>query len=191
MSCGVVNLVAGPSAEPVSLTEAKLYCRVDQGLEDVLFDLWIREARERAERATGKPLLLQTWALTLDRFPATQDGGIELPRSYPLVSVVGVSYRDADGDTLTVDAANYRLDTARRPGWVYPVSPFAWPGVYEPAWGEVTVAYTAGTANLTAAGLAELRSRVLTAVAYCHRNREARDEGWLDSLFGSLWNGRL
>jgi uncharacterized phiE125 gp8 family phage protein len=186
---GWLQLVAGPVAEPATVAQCKLFCRVDHTTEDDLFTAWIVENRKRAERVTGKGLLLQTWTLTLDRFPPS--GPIELPNAYPLVSVASVTYRDVpDGTSTVLASSEYVLEAYRTPGRIAPDEGGDWPDAYEDEGGSVVIRYTAGYVG-TADDLAELRGRLMVAVAYCYRHREARDEFYLDDLFASLWNGRL
>ncbi len=46
-----------PIVEPVTLAEAKLYCRVTTNAEDTLITLMITQAREAIEVATGLSLI--------------------------------------------------------------------------------------------------------------------------------------
>ena len=46
-----------PITEPVTLAEAKLYCRVTTSAEDTLITLMITQAREAIEVATGLSLI--------------------------------------------------------------------------------------------------------------------------------------
>ena len=57
--------------EPVTLEEAKLYCRVDHDAEDALIAALIVAARQHAERKTGRVLRASTWEMTV--------GGVLLP----------------------------------------------------------------------------------------------------------------
>ncbi len=65
-----LTLFTPPTAEPVSLEEAKRHLRVDGNDEDVDILGLITAAREQAERHTRRQLLTATWDLKLDRFPA-------------------------------------------------------------------------------------------------------------------------
>ncbi len=49
-----------PIVEPVTLAEAKLYCRVTTSAEDTLINLMITQAREAIEVATGLSLISKT-----------------------------------------------------------------------------------------------------------------------------------
>jgi hypothetical protein len=58
-------LIAGPGEEPVSLAEAKAFCRIDGTDEDALVSALIAAARLHVESITGRALLTQTWRLIL------------------------------------------------------------------------------------------------------------------------------
>lgn len=176
------KLVSGPASEPVTAAEAKAYCRVDGYEEDDLFSNWITECRMLAERITGRSLIVTTWRLTLDAFPA--DGVIRPLRS-PLVAVSQITYVDVDGNTQTLSSSLYQVDAKSEPGRIYPVPGSVWPVTQCDRLGAVNVTYTAGE-GITAADFALFKGRILTALAHCWRLRESRDQDWLERLFGSL-----
>ena len=60
-------LIAGPGEEPVSLAEAKAFCRIDGADEDALTGALIAAARLHVESITGRALVEQSWRLVLDR----------------------------------------------------------------------------------------------------------------------------
>jgi hypothetical protein len=62
-------LIAGPGEEPVSLAQAKLWCRIDTGDEDALLSALIAAARLQVESLTGLALTSQSWRLVLDCAP--------------------------------------------------------------------------------------------------------------------------
>lgn len=58
-----LRCTADADFEPVTLEEAKLYCRIDTGNEeDALLSCLITAARQHAERKTGRVLRASTWA---------------------------------------------------------------------------------------------------------------------------------
>lgn len=106
-------LVTPPALEPVTLSEAKAYLRLDTADEDALVTRLVAAARHAAERATGRALITQSWRLTLDRWPGSRV--IELPLP-PLESVDGVTLID-DADVETPwPATNTVADLAAEPG---------------------------------------------------------------------------
>ena len=58
------TLIAPPGEEPVTLAEAKAWCRIDAADEDALVSALIAAARLQVESLTGRALVTQTWRLT-------------------------------------------------------------------------------------------------------------------------------
>ena len=88
-----MRCTADASFEPVTLEEAKLYCRVDHEAEDTLIAALIVAARQHAERKTGRVLRASTWEMTV--------GGVLLPYHKLMVRNAPCSALTA----LTVDGA--------------------------------------------------------------------------------------
>ncbi len=59
-------LIAGPGEEPVSLAEAKAFCRIDAADEDALVGALVAAARLHVESLTGRALVTQSWRLVLN-----------------------------------------------------------------------------------------------------------------------------
>ena len=163
---------AAPEFEPVSLTLAKLHCRVDTSADDSLFtSVIIPGAREVAEQELRRSIMLQTWRKTMDCFEEDQ---ILLP--WPnLLSVTSVQYRDTDANWQTLATSAYIVDTDSVPGRVLrPVSTM-WP-ITHPERGSVKVTYTAGYASGTesaqqAAVPASVKNWMLLAIATAYEHR--------------------
>lgn len=177
-------LQTGPQEEPVSLAQAKRFLRVQHDLDDADITGLIEDARERAERVTGRQLVTATWAMYLDRLPC------EIRVPYPrLQAVSSIQYVDQDGDTQTLAASLYDVDTASEPGVISRAYGASWPVVKSSTPNVVTIAFTAGygSAGSVPAGL---KQRILNAVAHCYTKRvEGVDEQWLDGLFLPWWVG--
>ena len=77
-------LLTPPEAEPLSVTDAKAYLRVETGDDDVLIASLIAAARSHVEALSRGVLLTQTWRLVLDGWPP--DGRIK-PKLAPLNAV--------------------------------------------------------------------------------------------------------
>ena len=182
-----LTLVTPPAAEPVTLDEAKLHCRVDADItaDDALLTSLIVAAREQAEHETGRAFVTQTWRLTLDRFPA---GAIVLPRA-PLASVSSIAYVDADGDMQTLDAGAYQVITDRLLGEVVPVYGGQWPAT-RCTENAVTVEFVAGYGN--AAGVPQaIKQWILLAVGGWYGQREAIAAGQVAELPRAYWHALL
>ena len=89
------TLIAPPGEEPVTLAEAKSFCRIDGSDEDALVNALIAAARLQVESLTGCALITQTWRLTMACAPRL----VELP-VIPVAALVAAP----DGAVLQGDA---------------------------------------------------------------------------------------
>jgi Phage gp6-like head-tail connector protein len=122
-------LVTPPTSEPVTLAEAKAWCRLDGTDEDALLTELIISARQAAEEYLRRSLISQSWKLTLDLgqnhgqwWDGVRDGAITalygaLPRTIPLPkgpvrSITSVTTYDLNNASAVYDAANYRVDAS-------------------------------------------------------------------------------
>jgi uncharacterized phiE125 gp8 family phage protein len=138
------RIITQPSVEPVSLQQAKQWCRIDDDItdQDAVITMLVQAMREYAEDLTGRAFVQRTMELTLPCFPS--GGVIEIP-SPPLISVTHVKYYDLAGALQTVDPSVYEVDTNREPGLVRPAYLESW----EPTrnvFNAVRVRYEAGYA---------------------------------------------
>jgi uncharacterized phiE125 gp8 family phage protein len=109
-----LQLNTPPAAEPVTLSQAKAWLRVESGDdEDALITSLIGAARARAEWHTGRAFVTQGWTLWLDRAAALAE--IPLP---PLQGVSAVTLYMDDDSALVLDPGQYRVDTVSDPGRV-------------------------------------------------------------------------
>ena len=94
------------TAEPITLAEAKSYCKVTGTGDDVLFTYLIRAAREELEAYTGRSFATKTLYAEWDKLPS--DGKIRLPKA-PVSSVTSVQTIDEEGTvtTLTLNTEYY------------------------------------------------------------------------------------
>lgn len=154
---GRLNLVTAPTAEPVTLADAKLHLRVNVSDDDALITDALIAGRERVELETGRQLITATWELWMDGFPGQPSSGIDGGMGYgawgfdslasarwldwnlwwknqfidmplaPLQSVASIKYIDASGVQQTWDPTQYQVDA--------PVGPRASRGRIKPAYG--------------------------------------------------------
>jgi uncharacterized phiE125 gp8 family phage protein len=136
-----IEIVSAPEVEPITLAEARTYCRIDADLtdEDELLGQLITIAREKIEGETSRAFAPQTLRATFDGFPP-RSGILQLPR-FPLVGVTSVVYDDASGEEQTFSASLYSVVTSSMPGAIY--CPGSWPSV-RPGPGSVRITFTAG-----------------------------------------------
>lgn len=159
-----LRTITPPTVEPVSLYTFKDHLRLDGDDENTILSLYLRAARNHAEKITRRAFLPQVVEFGLDRFPY---GGSDRNRSHiytpsssvpdwidrftirlprpACLQVQSVTYRDMLGVTQTMDPASYVLDTAGEPSRLAPVNNSFWPvgSLYQA--GGVRITYLAGS----------------------------------------------
>ena len=162
-----ISLVTAASSDPVSLSEAKLHCRVDVETDNGLIQGLIKAATAVCENHMRRPIMTQEFKQYLDRWPCGT--AVELGRG-PLVSVTSIkTYDEADTPT-TFNASNYYVDTATVPGRVVLRTGASWPQWARYA-NPIEFQYKAGYGDDPNAVPAEIRQAVLATVAYLYENR--------------------
>lgn len=158
-----LTLLTPPSAEPVSLAEAKAHLRVTFDEEDALITRMIAAARERIEAELGLCLLETRLRETRDVW-ASDDGAVTLARG-PLIAVEAVERVVVGG--LFAPVA-FTAQAGSRPGRVS-VAASPWAGVR--SGGALRIDYRAGFGP-TAVDVPEtLRQAVLALVADAFERR--------------------
>lgn len=178
-----IKIITGPAAEPITLDEAKLQCRVepDVTVEDALIEAMIVAAREGAEALTGRALMPQTLEYALDEFPSLNYRTsynraermnrlkIALPRP-PLASIISFKYIDQDGVEQTIAPGDYQLDNYAEPARLLPAVDGCWPATRCQI-NAVIIRYTAGYADADAVPQ-QIKNWMLLRVAMMYENRE-------------------
>lgn len=169
-----LSLVTAPTAEPVSVGEAKLHARIDEAADDALVQALIVAAREMCETYTRRAFVTQTWKMFLDAFP---DGAeIELPRA-PLIGVTHIkTYDDADAETVFAAAGNYFVDTAARPGRIVLRDAASWPSAARVA-NAIEIQFAAGYGPQPSDVPGQIRQAILMTVAELYEHRNATVTG--------------
>jgi uncharacterized phiE125 gp8 family phage protein len=145
---GGLTRITAPSLDPVSLSEAKEHCRIDSDESDGSIVGYILAARQFVEKVTGRMLIDQRWALTLDRcWPRAWDGAcyrtrivVPLP---PLTTVTSITYVDTAGVTQTLAANQYRVILRELFGFIEPAYSVSWPAVRDQS-DAITVTFNCG-----------------------------------------------
>jgi uncharacterized phiE125 gp8 family phage protein len=164
------TVVTSPTAEPITLAEAKrqLFLGESDTSQDAELISRIQAAREQWEHDTDSVMLTQTLSVTADRFAGRE---IMLP-GRPIQSIVHVKYYD-DLDTLqTLSTSLYSLDAkdrAVRLAWNA-----TWPTTYL-RWDAVTVTYVAGLTSLAAVPAIAKQAMLLLIAYYHYANRGDND----------------
>ena len=170
-----LTIIAPPGALPVALADAKAHLRVDHDHEDALITRLIASAAERVEAWAGRPLIARTYRWSLDRFAY---GALTLPVG-PLISLLQIRVRGADGTAQIIDPERYALDATVNPARVYPVG--GWPAVGAERLG-VEIDFEAGYGPAPDDSPASLRQAVLTLVAHAFQNRDPGETGAEDAM---------
>lgn len=92
------KLIEPPSGQVVTTTEAKLWSKINNTVENSLMDSLIKAATSLAERYTSRAILRQKWAMYFDNVPANNafeikpvgNFAIDKINSYDLNNVVSV-----------------------------------------------------------------------------------------------------
>lgn len=163
--------VTQPVVEPVTLSEAKVHCRVDITDDDTYIAALITVARQYIETIARPRLALleQTWRYVADYWPASDT--LEL-RPYPLRSVTSVSYTDVDGVTSTVPSTDYLVDTTSEPGRIRLKTAASWPSDTLAELNGLKIEFVAGFGATPASVPTTLRQALLLLVGHWYENRE-------------------
>lgn len=103
-----------PTAEPITLTEAKNHLRMDGiDADDDLINSLITAARQYCEMYCNRAFITQTITQAYDRFP--DSGEVLRIAVSPVQSVTSVTYDDTDGNNQTWAASNYVVDRFTEP----------------------------------------------------------------------------
>ena len=159
-------LLSGPSVEPVTLADAKLYLRVEHDDDDDLIAALIAGSRIHVEARTRRALITQSWRLVRDAWPAS--GRLEI-LPVPLASLTAARLYLADGSTQSIDPSAFIVDKSAAPALL------AFANGAPPAPGralagieiDVTVGYGAAGTNVPEA----LRQAIRLLVAHWYENR--------------------
>ena len=105
-------LTTPPSAEPLTLPEAKSHLRITHTDDDAYISTLIISARRMLEARFGLALLPQSWSIFADCWP--DDGMFRLPL-HPVLAINDLRVFGDDDVAGTIDAAHYYLDATARP----------------------------------------------------------------------------
>jgi uncharacterized phiE125 gp8 family phage protein len=160
---GTLTLVTGPTAEPITLAEARAQCRVDHAIDDAVLAALILDARGWAQGYTRRNFISQTWDYSLHGFPMV----IELPVG-PVTSITSISYYDTNNAAQTF--TNYDADLKGAVPRIQPADGYEWPDTYS-RYNAVTVRFVTGYA-VNHPDLFTIRAAMLLHVE-AHYDREA------------------
>jgi len=137
----------GEITEPVTLTEAKDFCKVDIGTDDDLITALITAARQQCEAYTAVGFVVHDIVAIVNN----TNGEIYIPYG-PMIAINQVT--DQAGDVLVLDTD-------------YTLSGNQFKRLLTPREKNITIDYTAGYADLPSI----LRTAVLNQIYYLYDNR--------------------
>ncbi len=161
-----LEVVTAPTSEPVTLTEAKDFCRVTHSDDDDFIDAIIKASRERVEAIIQRKILTTVLKYTLDKFPFS---GFVLPGGV-VQEVNTFTYLDRDGASQTVSASIYDLQINKTPAIIVRKAGYSWPSVYENG-NAVIVNYDAGWASVNSVPQ-DILIAIKSLILFYYRNRE-------------------
>lgn len=187
------KVTEAPANEPVILSEAKAWLKVDGTDEDAIITALIVAARRMCENYTGLSFVTQTREIKLDRFPCGFPYKILIPYG-PVQEITSFAYVNSDGDTtILVQDTDYTADLNGYLACVWPLSTMiGWPSTKYIA-NAVTIEYVAGYQNndsvieLQNRIPAEIKQAILMQVATLYENRQDEVAGGLEMIG---WNSR-
>lgn len=162
-----LRVTTPPTAEPMSLAEAREHLRVDHYEDDGVITGCVLAARQHIENTTGLALVATTFTMTLDEFPGLQ---IELPRE-PVQSVSAVRYTNDAGVVTTWSSSEYEVDLYSMPPRLRPRDGYSWPSPKD-VLGAVQIEFVAGYGGVQAVPQPIMQAMRLL-VGHFYENREA------------------
>ncbi len=184
-------LITPPTAEPVTLTDAKAHLRLTIPDDDTYITTLITTARRAVENRFAISLLQQSWALFADTWP--QDGAFHIPL-WPVLSVDGLTSFADDDTPSTIDPSNFFLDAATRPSRLA----LRQGRVFAPPGRKINglkLSFTSGFGATAANVPAEIKQALMAIVADWYQNRGDDQGGTLPAvaleILGAYRNVRL
>ena len=162
-------LLVGPAVEPVTLTETKLFLRVDDAAEDGFISTLITAARLHVEGTTGRAMIAQTWRVVCDDWPLNRR--ITLPVA-PLISISAINAYDNVGVVTSISLAQFQPESNVAPAHIFvPATVAGAPSLREH--NGIEIDYVAGYGATGSNVPADLRQALLSLIGYWFEHRDA------------------
>ncbi len=108
--------IGKPAVEPVTLSQAKSYLRIENTDEDVLIAELITAARQYLEQTCGVRLITQTWRQYEDCWPRS---GMLTLGARPVKSVQSITVYNEAGTPNIIPANDYQVDAISQSARIY------------------------------------------------------------------------
>ena len=165
-----------PGSEPLSLTEVKAHCRVDDANSDTLLTSLITAARIHAEKYLRRALITQTIDARYDYFMES----MQIPRP-TLQGVTYIKYIDTDGVEQTLSDTLYKVDIYSVPARIVPAYGEGWPSARSEI-NAITIRLIAGYGSASDVPGA-IKQAMLLHIGHMFENREAVLVGTISSEY--------
>lgn len=177
----VPTVITPPTAEPITLLEAKACLRVIGADDDAQIGVMITAARQSAEEYLQRALMPQTLEIILDDFGAP----VQLPWP-PFAELMSVAYTDGDGAPSTVAVGDMIADYRSGLCVLRPAAGTQWPRLQTNS--QVAIQYKAG--YLDAASVpSPIKAWMLLLIGTLYANRESVVVGInAAELPGGVWD---
>lgn len=162
-----LQLRAGPAQEPVSLTEAKEFMRLDGTEDDVLVSTLITAARIHIETSLGKILITENWSYFLDKWPKSKT--VYLPLD-PIQTIEEIRFHDGLGSFEVIPVEDYSIDIISR----HPRLQFngAKPASSSKKLNQIEIRFTAGFGDLQTDIPSDLKQALLMLATHWFEQRD-------------------
>ena len=168
--------ITEPTAEPLTVAEAKQHLRVEHSDDDSIIENIIVTAREYVETYLDCTLMLTQYKMTLDMFPLH----IYLPKS-PLSTVSGydavsLTYTTDTEATVTLPTSDYRVDSHAVPAVLRTHYGDSWPA-HLADFNSIEVTFWAGYGSTSSAVPQRIRNAMLMLITHLYENRSSVQVG--------------
>lgn len=159
--------------EPVTLTETKLFTRIDLNDDDNLISGLIKAARLIVEDICRRSLINTTWQYYLDEYPACDM--ITLPMGL-VSSITHVKYYDEYGVLQTQSASTYNTDYISEPSRIVLKESESWPTTEIDRINTVEIEFIAGYGSSDTAVPEAIKLAIKQIVAHWYNMRETHSQ---------------
>ena len=163
-----IERVTGPTAEPISVAEAKRHLRIEHSDDDLLIQRLIDTAIAMVDvtGVLGKAMITQTWSECYGQYPS------EITLSLgPVQSVSAIKYYDTDNVLQTDTLSNYFVLGTSGRTTIRPKSGFHWPTTFKRD-DAIKIEYVIGYGDTFRDVPNTVRHALLMLVAHYYENRE-------------------